>query len=677
MLEDIDGGAGAATRLAGGAPLHSTLDVADPGDWLALDAGVREMAWHRPEFLPAWEHTAPLPADLTRLGESRLALALCHRDGRIRQKAVRQSVRYPGLLPLVVIRCADWVGPVRDHARQLLREALNVDSALGLAPLILRVGRRDRGDAGVDVLGRVLRQASQGQLAVLFSDPDRNVRRFAYRLAVEGRLLRAAELARAAAGDQDTVVQDLCATAALTALGNGDAYEDVLPPLLSARNPRARSAGVTALRRAGRSEQAKRFLGDRSTLVRACARYVVRQHGGDPAAWYRERCTMPDDPELAPGAVIGLAECGNRADAGLLRPLLMHPAAGVRARAVAGLRTLDCVDAEQLWPLLEDPAAGVVRETAATLLPSAKELPADWLLERTGSDRPRHVRVGAFRLLDTCGGIVALRAAVGLLEDPDMKLRTWAAQSVQRWHPSPDERRGDAEVGELLDRSGHLFSDYVLRRRKWEAGLDIGDCMVRNSAQYAKIDSLWLPETTPCGVTSPQPRPTPVRPTTERRQKSATPGERDRVMQKYAIIQHITRFFRPPREARRQPPTFARQLAGLWLFALAFGAGLSALGWDVEFGMVLLLLFYGDIIEGVRHRWPAALAAVAALWGGGRLTSAVLPGALDNAWAQSVESAVGVTLGLAVSAAITRLPERRRHRPAGGHDSGFGGQDSR
>ncbi|WP_237276790.1 hypothetical protein [Streptomyces caniscabiei] len=476
MLED---GTTAATRLTEGAPLHRTFDVADPADWLALDAGAREVAWYRPQFLPEWEHSAPLPADLTQLGESRLALALCHRDGRIRQEAVRQSVRYPGLLPLVVIRCADWVGPVREHARQLLREALNVDSALGLAPLILRVGRRDRGAFGVDVLGRILRRATCGQLAVLFSDPDRVVRRFAYRLAIESRLLHPAELARAAAQDEDSVVQDLCATAALTALADGDAYEDgdaygeVLPSLLSARNPRTRSAGVTALRRAGRPEQAQPFLSDRSALVRACARYVVRQQGGDPAAWYRERCTAPDDPALPPGAVIGLAECDNRADAGLLRPLLVHPAAGVRARAVAGLRALDCVDAKQLRPLLEDPAAGVVRETAAALLPSAKELPADWLLERTGSQWPRHVRVGAFRLLDTRGGIVALRAAVALLEDPDMKLRTWAAPSVQRWHPSPDGRRGDAEVGELLDRGRHLFSDYVLRRRKWEAGLDI------------------------------------------------------------------------------------------------------------------------------------------------------------------------------------------------------------
>ncbi|MFH8796004.1 hypothetical protein [Streptomyces sp. NPDC017941] len=468
---DIDGTA-AATRLAGGAPLRSTFDVADPGDWLVLDSAVREVTWHHPQFLPEWEHFAPLPADLTGLDESRLALALCHRDGRIRREALRQSVRYPNLMPLVVIRCVDWAAPVREQARRLLSDALTVDSALGLAPLILRVGRRDRGAFGVDALGRILRQASYGRLAALFAGPDRTVRRFAYRLAIDGQMLRPAELARTAAGDQDTVVQDLCATAALTALVAEDAHEDVLPLLLSARNPRVRSAGVTALRGAGRPEQAELFLSDRSALVRACARYVVRQQGGDPVAWYRERCMAAYDPELAPGAVIGLAECGNRADAGLLRPLLVHPVAGVRARAVAGLRALDCADANQLRPLLDDPAAAVVRETATALLPSAKELPVDWLSERTGSERPRHVRVGAFRVLDARGGIVALRAAVGLLEDPDMKLRTWAAQAVQRWRPSPNERRGDLEAGELLDRSRHLFSDHVLRRLMREAGVD-------------------------------------------------------------------------------------------------------------------------------------------------------------------------------------------------------------
>ncbi|MFJ2722225.1 hypothetical protein [Streptomyces sp. NPDC087437] len=123
-----------------------------------------------------------------------------------------------------------------------------------------------------------------------------------------------------------------------------------------------RAIGVTALRRAGRPTRAEEFLADRAALVRACARYVLRQHGIDPLPWYRRRCCEPGDAALPPGAAIGLAECGQRTDAALLWPLLTHPTPGVRARAVAGLRALDVTDTRRLLPLLDDAAPGVVRE---------------------------------------------------------------------------------------------------------------------------------------------------------------------------------------------------------------------------------------------------------------------------------------------------------------------------
>ncbi|MEU0723225.1 hypothetical protein [Streptomyces sp. NPDC006140] len=473
MDEDIRGGEAAVGRLVQGAPLEEALDVADPGAWTALDVGVRAWAWYRPEDLPdrVWVESGgtagrgmlrfvrrrPGSAPSGSSVEPRLALALCHPDGRTREAALVRAAEYPALLPLVVVRAADWVTPVRERARKLVRECLDPDTAVSLAPLILRVGRRDRGTYSVELLGEVLRQASpRGRVASLFVHPDRRVRRFAYRLACEAGLLSPGRLARTAARDDDVVIQTLCAEASLAAVREAGDYDDVLEPLLAARNPRARSAGVTALRRAGRTERGVEFLGDRSALVRACARYVVRQGGADPLPWYRQRCAEAGDPALPPGAVAGLAECGERGDAALLRPLLAHPVPAVRARAVAGLRALDVTDVERVRPLLDDAAPGVVRQVTAALLPSAALLPEAWLTERLAPDRPRHVRVAAFRLLEARGGIVRLRATVSLLGDPEVKLRTRAARSVQGWYPALV--RDDEEGGELLARARRLLA---------------------------------------------------------------------------------------------------------------------------------------------------------------------------------------------------------------------------
>ncbi|MFJ6388883.1 hypothetical protein ACIQJT_14880 [Streptomyces sp. NPDC091972] len=486
MRENIWDGPAAAVRLAEGASLGETVDTADPSAWIALDAGARERGWAYGEasWQPsAWERTEGGRAlsDALQGGqdtaadglltEARLALGLCHRNGRIRAAALARAAACPGLLPLVVVRCSDWAPPVREEARRLLTELLDAESAVRLLPLILRIGRRGRGDFATDLATGVLRAAPRGTLVPLYADADRTVRRYAYRLAVEEGHLSPAELAGVAARDDDTVLQRLCAEAALAASAEGHVDDDVLEPLLGARNPQVRSAGVTALRRAGRGERAVGYLGDRAGVVRACARYVVRQSGGDPVEWYRRRCADAGDPALSAGVVSGLAECGDRSDAEALWALTAHPDPVIRSRAVGGLRLLDVLDVRRLRELLDDPAPGVVREATSALLPSARLLDAGWLLERLAVERARETRVSAFRLLGAHDGLVRLRAAVALVDDPDGGLRHRARQSVQRWHPTADVPAGVAEVGELLGRARHLFGDHVLKRLLWEAGL--------------------------------------------------------------------------------------------------------------------------------------------------------------------------------------------------------------
>ncbi|MFC8340156.1 hypothetical protein ACFUJX_24535 [Streptomyces rubiginosohelvolus] len=438
----MDGGYGetlrAVMRVRDGAALAETFDVASAGEWLAFDAGVRDLG-DRPWLLsraseepgrpagvlgqsggvlgrPGGEPGRPARTLLDRLrgraGSGAVppaappvpdapAIALCHPDGRVREAALDAVRTAPELRPLLVVRCADWVAPVREKARALLA-GLPGDALFPLAELILRLSRRARGDFARTLLEGALREGPAAEVLALTAHPDRATYRLAYRIAVERGLLTPMELAATAATCGDVALQDLCAEAAVRpgATPGPDAAA-VLDRLLAARAPRVRAAGVTALRRAGQHGDAEPFLVDRSGVVRACARYVLRQGGGDPLPVYRALCA---EPAAHPAAAAGLGECGDRAtDAGTLWALLGHPLPSVRVHAISGLRALDVVERERLTPLLDDPSPAVVRAATRALLPDAAGIPEHLLRERSAADRPRAVRVAADRLLRAAG----------------------------------------------------------------------------------------------------------------------------------------------------------------------------------------------------------------------------------------------------------------------------------
>ncbi|MFJ6854929.1 hypothetical protein ACIQM3_31125 [Streptomyces sp. NPDC091271] len=389
-------GYGAAGRIALGAPVHETIDTDSPASWVALDAEVRDLAPHAASRLPTRQELQGLPAGgPTPTEVARIALALCHPDGRVRGAALEPASGVATLRPLLVVRCADWAAPVRLRARELLAD-VSGRRLVPLAGLILLLARRERGGFARGLLDSALRDGPAADVESLLTSQDRAVRRIGYRIAVDRRLLTPAELARTAAtASGDTRVRALCAEAALAGMGEGD-HEDVVDPLLAARSPQVRSAGVTALRRAGRHSEAAAFLADRAGVVRACARYVLRQAGTDPLPLYRSMCA---DPARHPAAAAGLGECGSRADAEALWALTAHPVPAVRAHAVAGLCALDAVRSERMRPLIDDQAAPVVRAAGRALRPYATGLPSDWLLARMAPGLPAPTRLAAQRLM--------------------------------------------------------------------------------------------------------------------------------------------------------------------------------------------------------------------------------------------------------------------------------------
>ncbi|MFJ5140184.1 hypothetical protein [Streptomyces sp. NPDC088707] len=394
---------------------HRIAQVLDTGEdggaeaWTALDEDIRgALRYGDLPPAPTWFPVGDRPR---RPGIQELALALCGPDGRIREAALAYVNDTPALLPLVAIRCADWAEPVRERARAALRAELAgppglpgplgplgpqgpqgplgpewplgpqgpdrppgpSSEALGaLAPVILRLAGRRHGDAAHELLVQVLREGPEAGVAALRTSRDRRVRRLATRIALDRGLLSPAQLAATAATDPDVVVQALCADAVLAAVGTVDGAP--LTRLLGARQGRIRATGVTGLRKAGRAEEAEPFLYDRSALVRACARWVLRQTGTDPLPLYRAVCAAGDGmPHYAP---LGLAECGDRAaDEPTLWSLTGDERPQVRAAAVAGLRVLDAVRPGRLAPLLDDGSPRVVRETRRALQPWADHFP--------------------------------------------------------------------------------------------------------------------------------------------------------------------------------------------------------------------------------------------------------------------------------------------------------------
>lgn len=411
-----EGRAAAARLLRGERPGIGGVRLQDrPVAWIAFDAEIRR------------GHTAWYPGPGA---AGRIEVRLCHPDGRIRAAAL-DAVRPP--LPLVAIRCADWVPAVRERARQVLAEALAADPArtlIALTPLVLRLARRERGawaralfeqalGAEDPVLAPWWRPARAGRwwrparpartltgeepdtvLGWLRRSGDLPTRRFASRITLDAGLFGVREIARRAGAERDPATARIWADAALAALAEGGPDDEAVNSLLRGHVPTVRAGGVTALRRAGRAAEAAGHLADRSGLVRACARWLVRQDGGDP--YDHCRALVTDPARVTPYAVAGFAECARRADAPLLRALLERPGRGgdaVRAAAVAGLRTLDADDVALLRPLLDDPSAAVAREASLSLCADAELVPADWLLARTAPERPAHTRRAAYRVL--------------------------------------------------------------------------------------------------------------------------------------------------------------------------------------------------------------------------------------------------------------------------------------
>ncbi|MBW5485697.1 hypothetical protein GPJ59_28440, partial [Streptomyces bambusae] len=252
-------------------PAHGPLTWGSPHAWLAFDLAARSavayhghghepqrpaaqggpatrsaVAYHghepqRPVVLGGPAAVRPVAPGSPAV-DLHLALRACHPDGRVREAALRTR-QVP--LPLIVIRCADWVPAVRARARRELVLALAGYPELTLSatvPLALRLGGREQGAWVVELFEAALhhrpprlaqwwrvglltgpprRRTADAILTGLRGSTDPATRRFATRIVLGRGAAGVRELARAAAAERDPVTARMWTDAALQALAAG------------------------------------------------------------------------------------------------------------------------------------------------------------------------------------------------------------------------------------------------------------------------------------------------------------------------------------------------------------------------------------------------------------------------------------------------------------------------
>lgn len=447
------------------------LSVASAKTWIGLDRALRTM---RVMYGGDTAVRKPMPPRNGRLSS---LVAACSRDGRRREAAVAgAALRADGLLlPVLVLRTADWVPEVREQARRSLAVALRAADGPALsaaASVAVAIGSWARGGHALETVAKVLRAAPGEVLESARGHQDLGLRRLAYRLWLESEHARHEEVMRAALGEQDAACRLLCAQR-LVAQAVRDERLDVLERLLKEGSAKVGIEALTALVRLGHPEAGEAHLADRSAMMRATAQWAVRRQGRAPVALYRKALAADPSAGRTRALVAGLGECGTRHDVDVLLPFLQHPSPRVRAEAVRAARRLGA-SITRIAPMLADPAPVVVRAAGAALRSEPDPVPAARLWELLAADSPPHVRLSAYERLRTGDTWTRVHVDLHLLATRDAELGDRAHTDLIAW------TRNDAATayraptkemkvrrGSLIDAAEPLVGIEQARRLRW------------------------------------------------------------------------------------------------------------------------------------------------------------------------------------------------------------------
>jgi len=367
-----------------------------------------------------------------------LGVASMNGNGYVREAALKVLAQLDDsdILPYVLLRAADWVEPIRELARHILRQALRNFRVRDIAkyhPLVDRFERVERCDLSAvreEILQQLRCPAKRDELISCLHDRDMKVRLFCFQV-LESETFTGSRFIEQALSDRAVDVR-FWALKYLVRTGQVGEYLDRLLIDKSARIRLHVLQGLLDTSWEQIGGVVSRRIMDDVPAVRTLAQFIMRRNGQDPAVQYRERLSSAAD--VGAGTVAGLGETGQTSDSDVILPFLTDARSRVRAAAIAALHRLcpresvDCVVGG-----LADPS-GRVRKTCVRLLIGNRDPglpPRVRAICEQGNDMAREA---ALDFLAWRGGFEALSDILQGMLDEDEAVKCSAQKHLSSWN---------------------------------------------------------------------------------------------------------------------------------------------------------------------------------------------------------------------------------------------------
>ena len=434
---------------AAAAAVHRLLLVTPLMDLVWIDSDLRKYSYYPFVTSLEWYNLSPSQLGLLeRFAEastSLLALATSHRNGYVREKALRKlSLVTTGVeVPFLILRLNDWVPNVRELANTAIRSRLRPEYSTKLIANLellshLEHARRADHSEITDAINQLLQSDEcRTELLASLNSKDRFVRRACFKLVLASTTSDLQQqVVTQALNTNDTNVRRLAAETVRTAF-TGATLERFLErikrdPFMPVRREALRTAVELKLPQV--TEALREALLDPTQSIREESRHHFRKiEAMDFGAFYRQHLTTAK-PQMLFAAISGLGETGRPPDDTLLLPFCTHSASSIRRAAIKALAALKPeAHLETFLSALEDEAGGVSRLGAKVLARRTSSISAARLWDLFVSTPHLHVKRNVLSLMAKFTKWESISYLVRAHCEDDEEIVTMSKFAVNRW----------------------------------------------------------------------------------------------------------------------------------------------------------------------------------------------------------------------------------------------------